>query len=109
MTATEHARVEVTNGAAMAAFLAAGIGAFVTGFIVILHEVGNVAIPALYAPAGGASGRTALAVVIWLIVWAVLHNMWKKREIQQARVASATVALIVLGLIFAFPPVWQLL
>ena len=93
----------------MAAFLAAGIGTFVTGCIVILHEVGNVAIPALYAPAGGASGRTALSVVIWLIVWAVLHNTWKKREIQPGRIASATVTLIVLGLILAFPPVWKLL
>lgn len=109
MTATEHIHDDVTNGAAMAAFLSAGIGAFVVGFIVIIHEVGNVAIPALYAPSGGASGRTALAVVIWLIAWALLHNMWKKRQIQPNRIAAATVTLIVLGLIFAFPPVWLLL
>lgn len=109
MTATEHMHDDVTNGAAMAAFLAAGIGAFMVGLIVIIHEVGNVAIPALYAPSGGASGRTALAVVIWLIAWALLHNMWKKREIPPSRIMSTTVTLIVLGLIFAFPPVWKLL
>ena len=109
MTATERVRDEVTNGAAMAAFLAAGIGAFVLGLIVIVHEVGNVAIPALYAPAGGASGRSALAVVIWLLGWVLLHNLWKKREIQSRPVISATMTLIVLGLIFAFPPVWALL
>ena len=55
----------VTNGAALAAFLGAGIGAFAMGMIVILNEVGWFAAPALYGPAGGVSGRTTFAVVIW--------------------------------------------
>ena len=57
----------VANGAAVAAFLAAGIGAFAMGLVVILNEAGLFAAPSLYPPAGGVSGRTTIAVAIWLI------------------------------------------
>jgi hypothetical protein len=117
MTATEPVRDDVTNdiigdvtnGAAMAAFLAAGIGSFVMGIIVILNEAGIYSVPAIYSPAGGVSGRTALATVIWLVAWALLHSRWKRRQIESHRVNSATLTLIVLGLILTFPPVWHLL
>lgn len=109
MTTTEGRRTEVANGAAMAAFLAAGIGAFATGFIVILNEAGLFAAPALYAPAGGVSGRTTFAAVIWLIGWAVLHNRWKDRQVESRRVHILTVTLIGLGILLTFPPVWKLL
>jgi hypothetical protein len=99
---------DVTNGAAMAAFLAAGIGSFAMGIIVILNEVGIYSVPAIYAPAGGVSGRTALATVVWLIAWALLHNRWKRRQIESHWVNSATYTLTVLGLILTFPPVWRL-
>jgi hypothetical protein len=65
----------------MAAFLAVGIGSFALGFIVILNAVGLFAVPALYGPAGGVTGRTTLAVVIWLIAWVVLHSRWKDQQI----------------------------
>ena len=100
---------QVTNGAALAAFVAAGIGAFAIGFFVILNEAGLFTAPALYAPAGGVSGRTTFAVVVWLIAWAVLHNRWKWRQIESQRVHAVTFLLIALGLLLAFPPVWKLL
>lgn len=100
---------EVTNGAALAAFLAAGVGAFAMGFFVILDETGLFTAPSLYPPAGGVSGRTTLAVVAWLIAWAILHNRWKAREIPPGRVAALTLVLIGLGLLGTFPPFWQLL
>ena len=58
---------EVVNGAALASFLAAGIGAFAVGFFVIVNEAGLFAAPALYGPSGGVSGRTSFAAVTWLI------------------------------------------
>jgi hypothetical protein len=67
---------ERPNGAALAAFLAAGIGGFAMGLIVILSETGLFVPPTLYQPAGGVTGRTALAVVLWLVAWAVLHSRW---------------------------------
>jgi len=62
------------NGSAMAAFLGGGIGAFAMGAVVMLNEAGIFAAPTLYAPAGGVSGRTTLATIVWLISWVVLHN-----------------------------------
>ena len=94
------------HGAALAAFLAAGIGAFATGLFVILHEAGIFSAPAFYKPAGGLSGRTTLAVAVWLIAWAALHHRWKDRSLSAARVQLWTVVLIALGLIMTFPPVW---
>ena len=65
--------------------------------------------PALYAPAGGVSGRTTFAAVIWVIGWAILHSRWKGRQIESRRVHAATMLLIGLGVFLTFPPVWRLL
>jgi hypothetical protein len=100
--------VGIPNGAALAAFLAAGIGAFTMGLVVILNEAGLFAAPSLYPPAGGVTGRTAIAVAIWLIAWAVLHRRWKDREIAPRRVNLLTLVLIGLGILLTFPPVWSL-
>ncbi len=97
------------NGAAMAAFMAAGIGGFAMGLMVILNEAGVYAAPALYPPAGGVSGRTTGAVIIWLVAWVVLHRSWKAREVEPGRVQALTLALALLGLLLCFPPVWSLL
>lgn len=109
MATIEKTRNEVANGAAVASLLAAAIGAFAVGFIVILNEAGLFAAPALYAPTGGVSGRTTLAVVIWLFGWAVLHNRWKNRHFESRRVQLLSLILIGLGIFLSFPPVWKLL
>jgi len=97
------------NGGAMAAFVGAGIGAFAMGAVVILNELGLFAAPTLYAPAGGVTGRTTLATVVWLIAWGVLHNRWKAREIAPGRMGALTLILIALGVLGTFPPLWALL
>ena len=109
MAASEGRNGEVANGAALASFLGAGIGAFAMGVMVILGEAGLFGAPALYAPAGGVSGRTTFAAVIWVIGWAVLHSRWKGRQIESRRVHTVTMLLIGLGVFLTFPPVWKLL
>ena len=111
-TKGEHARagqgaLGTPNGAAMAAVLAAGIGALALGLLVILHEVKIFSAPALYAPAGGLSGRSTLAVAAWLVSWAVAHLRWKDREVGAPRVFAVTLMLVALGVILTFPPVWS--
>ena len=96
------------NGAAMAAFLAAGVGTFAMGLFVILNEAGVYTAPSLYGPAGGVSGRTTFGTVAWLIVWGSLHARWKGRSVAGSRVLALTLALIALGLVMMFPPVWGL-
>ena len=108
-TATPRAKEEVTNGVALAAFLAAGIGAFALGLIVLLGEADIFSPPTLYGPSGGVSGRTTLAVVVWLIAWAVLHARWKNRTVQPGRVWIITLILIALGILGTFPPFWALI
>lgn len=97
------------NGSAMAALLGGGIGAFAMGAFVLLNEAGIFSAPALYAPAGGVSGRTTLATIVWLIAWAVLHHRWKAREIAPGRISAVTLILIAVGLLGTLPPVWALL
>ena len=105
---TVNEGAEVTNGSATASFLAAGIGALAMGVFVLLNEAGIFAAPTLYAPAGGVSGRTTLAVVVWLVAWTVLHHRWKAREIDVRRVYPLTLLLIGIGIVATFPPTWRL-
>lgn len=99
----------VANGAAMAAILGAGIGSFAMGAFVLLNEAGLFAAPALYAPAGGVTGRTTFATIVWLIAWGVLHARWKSREVAPGPIFTWTVVLVVVGILGTFPPVWRLL
>jgi hypothetical protein len=95
------------NGAAMAAMLAAGIGAFAMAFFVIVNEAGLFTAPTLYGPAGGVSGRTTFATLVWLLVWGVLHARWRAREIAPGRVFRLTLALVGAGVLGTFPPLWS--
>ena len=97
------------NGTALASVLAAGIGAFGMGLIVMLNEAGVFAVPTLYGPAGGVTGRTTLAAIVWLAAWGVLHARWSGREIAPGLIFALTLALIGAGILGTFPPVWALL
>lgn len=97
------------NGAAMASALGAGVGAFAMGLFVVLSEAGLFAAPTLYGPAGGVSGRTTFATLVWLAAWAVLHARWRARELAPGRVLALTLVLIVVGMVGTFPPLWSLL
>lgn len=97
------------NGPAMASILGAGIGAFAMGAVVLLNEAGLLAVPALYAPAGGVTGRTTVATLVWLIAWGVLHVRWKARAIAPGRVFTLTLILVGAGVLGTFPPLWGLL
>ena len=96
----------VTNGSAMAAFLGAGVGAFAIGLLVLLNEAGIFVAPTLYGPAGGVSGRTTFAMLVWLISWGLLHSLWKTREMASGRVYALTLLLAGFGVLGTFPPLW---
>jgi hypothetical protein len=99
----------ISNGAAIAAVLAAGIGAFAMGFLVILNETKLFVAPTLYAGAGGLSGRSTFAVITWLAAWALLHARWRARELETGRILAATLVLTAIGAVLCFPPLWGLL
>jgi hypothetical protein len=104
-----HPAAGDANGAAMAAVLGSGIGALAMGAFVLANEAGAFAAPALYAPAGGVTGRTAFAAITWLIAWGLLHWRWAGRSIAPRRVLVLTLALIGAGILGTFPPLWGVL
>jgi hypothetical protein len=106
MTSVDAERDSAANGAELAAFVGAGIGAFAMGLFVILNEAGLFAAPSLYGPAGGVSGRTTFAAAVWLIAWVVLHRRWKARQIEPRRPFLTAMILTALGVVLTFPPVW---
>lgn len=78
------------------------------GPISLLNAAGMLPVPTLYGPSGGVTGRTTLAVLVWLIAWVVLHSRWKDRDMDGRRAHAVAVLLTLLGILFAFPPVWGL-
>jgi hypothetical protein len=79
------------------------------GAIVLVNEAGLFAAPALYGPAGGVTGRTTLAIVVWLLAWGGLHARWRSREVAPQAVFIWTVVLIGFAVLGTFPPLWGLL
>lgn len=102
-------RAVTPNGGALAAVMAAGIGAFAMGVFVLANEAGIFAAPSLYGPSGGLSGRSTFAVVTWLVAWAILNARWRAQDVAPGRVLTWTLVLVGLGVLMTFPPVWGLL
>lgn len=105
------ARELESSGPAAAVVLSAGIGTFALGLVVALAS----AMPAfakaldLWSPTGPLSGKTSVSVGAWALSWGVLHMMWRRTIVAFSRVWRWALALVVLGLVLTFPPVYGLL
>ncbi|HEX6925285.1 MAG TPA: hypothetical protein VF167_07635 [Longimicrobiaceae bacterium] len=107
VTVSVRVATHQSNGAGMAAYLAAGIGVFAMGLVVTLSEMGLLTLPVLYEPAGGVSSRTTAAVLIWLVSWGALHLRWRDSELNPRMITIGTLLLVLLGLLGTFPPFWE--
>jgi hypothetical protein len=98
------------NGKAAAALLAGGIGAFVMGLVTTLSEASSSFGSALnwYKPAGPLSGKTTVAVIVWLIAWAILGNQWKDKDVDFDKISMIALVLLLLGILGTFPPFFEL-
>jgi hypothetical protein len=107
---------QIPNGEAVAAMLAAGIGATALGFFTTLAEITTGTtfrtggFPGLTwnTGVGPLSGKTGYAVIIWLIAWAVLYFIMKGKEYDFGRMFWITLGLIGLGVLGTFPIFFQL-
>jgi hypothetical protein len=101
----------LTNGPGAAAVLAAGIGAAALGVFAVLGDMWPAfkKLMIFYKPTGPLSGVTTMAIVIWLLAWAVLDWRWKQKTVQIGRVATVACILLVVGLLLTFPPFADLL
>lgn len=100
------------NGPAAAALLAGGIGSAAMGLITLVYEINDKSAFAksmTWSKAvGGLSGKSSWAIIVFFVAWAILHYVWKDKETDFARISSIAIALLVVGLLGTFPPVWHL-
>ena len=102
---------EANNGPIAAAMLSAGIGSFVLGLMICLAE-GSKAIAGIlnfYGPVGPLSGKTIVAIIVWLVAWGVLASKWKDQSADFGKMYNVTLILVALGLLGSFPLFFDLL
>jgi hypothetical protein len=101
---------EKTNGPALAAIVAASFGVFVLGLCTFLGESSPAILKSFnwWAPAGPLVGKTSVAVIAWVVAWAALHPAWGRRELSFPVWWKVGLALIVLGSLLMFPPIFHL-
>ena len=99
------------RGSDAAATLAAGIGCFVLGLMTTLEEASTGLENSLrfVGPVGPLSGKTTVAVAVWVIAWLVLGSLWRGRERPLGSTFAITLVLIGLGLLLTFPVFFELL
>jgi len=99
------------NGPVAAALLAGGIGSAVLGLATLGVEASAAIKTAMnwYNPVGPLMGKSSLGIIAFFLSWGILNNMWKDKETNFNRIAIVSIALVAVGLIFTFPPVWHLL
>jgi hypothetical protein len=104
------------NGPVAASFIAAAVGCFALGLIVVLNEAGILPGPTLdfaknYGIGSGVgplSGKVILSSIAFFGTWAVLGFAWRGKEVNFGRVFAVAMVLLVLGFALTFPPVFEL-
>ncbi len=104
MTAVENV------GKALAAMVAAGIGIAAVGVLTTLAEIspGLKNVLNFYDPVGPLSGKTTVAVIVWLIAWYALARRWNARPPVMTWALVATFVLIGVGVVGTFPLFFEL-
>jgi hypothetical protein len=93
------------EGPIAAAILAAGVGALALGVVTTVSEANASFAKALnwYNPVGPLSGKTIVAVAVWLVAWVVLHLVYRRRQVESRRALTVSLVLIGLGIVGTFP------
>jgi hypothetical protein len=98
------------NGPVAAVLLATGIGSLVLAILVVWAEASESfgASLAYSDRVGPLSGKTIWAVVAFLVSWAGLHAVLRRRDVNLRTVWLITLALLALGLLGTFSPFFEL-
>jgi hypothetical protein len=56
---------------------------------------------------GPLSGKTGMAVIIWLVAWAVLHLVYRDKPFESRRAFTIAMVLVALGAVGTFPTFFQ--
>jgi len=106
-------RTEVPDkpeGPVVAAILAGGIGCLALGVFTTLAEASTSVADRLAwsDKVGPLSGKTIMAVIVWLISWVILHVVYRNREAETRKALTIALILIGLGTLLTFPTFFQL-
>jgi hypothetical protein len=98
------------EGPISAAIIAAGIGALALGILTTLAEASESIKEFLEfnSAVGPLSGKTILAVVVWLASWGILHAAIRAKPYETRRAVAIASVLIALGVLGTFPTFFQL-
>ncbi|HEX9977181.1 MAG TPA: hypothetical protein VGB41_01005 [Acidimicrobiia bacterium] len=101
------------DGPGAAAMIAAGVGVFTLGLMTTLSEfwVGLSGFLADFQGSvgvGALAGKTILAVVAWLVSWAVLGTVWRRKDVDLKVAFRVGLVLGALGAVLTFPPFFTL-
>lgn len=96
---------------ALASLIASGVGALTLAILICAAEASPKAKAFLnfYNPVGPLSGKTILAVAAYFLSWIILTLFFSKKNIDENISLKITFALLALGLLFSFPPVYMML
>ncbi len=108
-TENQHESKLVANRPAAAAMIAAGIGGLMIGILTTGSTISDGLKSALnfWPPAGSLTGKTIIALIVWLISWAALNTSWMDEDYDLRKAFLITLVLLALGLILTFPPVFE--
>ena len=107
---TPRASRDRPNGPVAAVLLATGIGSLVLAVLVVWAEASQSFADSLrYSDrVGPLSGKTIWAVVAFVVSWAGLHAVLRRRDVNLNAVWLVTLALLALGLLGTFSPFFEL-
>ncbi len=97
------------EGPVSAAVLAGGVGCLAMGVFTTLAEAsaGFKDWLSWKDDVGPLSGKTGMAVLAWLISWAVLHVVLRNRPFETRRALTIALVLVGLGVLGTFPTFFQ--
>ncbi|WP_175407709.1 hypothetical protein [Streptomyces sp. TRM64462] len=103
-------RSEKAEGPVSAAIIAAGVGATVLGLLTTLAAASEGVSDSLNwnDAVGPLSGKSTLAVVVWLLAWGILYARLRDKPYETVRALVIGLVLIALGVLGTFPPFFQL-
>jgi hypothetical protein len=97
------------EGPISAAIIASGVGALALGLLTTLAEASTQIKDWLQwnTSVGPLSGKTSMAVIIWLAVWVVLHFALRHKPYETRGALLVAIILIGLGVLGTFPPFFE--
>ena len=112
MTQPPQPASPAANGPVAAAILACSLGCFALGLLAVAADGSKRLAGALafYHPTGPLSGVTTVAIVFWLVCWAVFAARWKKKTVALGQGLALSLSFFFCsGLLLTFPPFGDLL